>query len=49
MARETNEMCGKKQSDFEEVVLRCGHDTVGESPVKFMDGDQLINFVLRNV
>lgn len=48
-SRETIAMCRQYELDFKEVVLPCGHYTLGESPFKFMDGYQLINFVLRNL
>lgn len=31
------------------VALPCGHYTMGESPFKFMDGYQIINFLKRNL
>lgn len=31
------------------VVLPCGHYTMGETPFKFMDGYQIINFLKRNL
>ena len=30
-------------------ALPCGHYTMGESPFKFMDGYQIINFLKRNL
>lgn len=42
-------MCRRHQLDFKEVVLGCGHYTLGESPFKFIDGYHLVNFVLRNL
>jgi len=49
LSRETIAMCKAHQIDFREVVLDCGHYTLGESPFKFIDGYHLINFVLRNL
>jgi len=49
LSRETIAMCRQYQLDFKEVVLPCGHYTLGESPFKFMDGYHLVNFVLRNL
>lgn len=37
------------RADFKKVVLPCGHYTLGESPFKFIDGYQLISFVLKNL
>ncbi len=49
LSKETIVMCRKYGLDIKEVVLPCGHYTLGESPFKFMDGYQLVNFVLRNL
>ncbi|MBI4890158.1 MAG: abhydrolase domain-containing 18 [Acidobacteria bacterium] len=49
LSKETIVMCRKYGLDFKEVVLPCGHYTLGESPFKFMDGYHLVNFVLRNL
>ncbi len=35
--------------DFKEVVMPCGHYTLGESPYKYLDGYHLVSFVLRNL
>ena len=49
LSQETIRMCREYNLDFKEVVLPCGHYTLGESPFKFIDGYHLINFVLRNL
>lgn len=49
LSRDTIKMCREYGLDFREVVLPCGHYTLGESPFKFIDGYQLVNFVLRNL
>jgi len=49
LSRETIAMCRKYGLDFKEVVLPCGHYTLGESPFKYLDGYHLVNFVLRNL
>jgi len=35
--------------DHKEVVLPCGHYTLGESPFKYVDGYHVVSFVLRNL
>jgi dienelactone hydrolase len=49
LSRETIAMCRQYGLDFQEVVLPCGHYTLGETPFKFLDGYHLVNFVLRNL
>jgi hypothetical protein len=49
LSRETIEMCRQYGLDFKEVVMPCGHYTLGESPFKFIDGYHLVSFVLRNL
>ncbi len=49
LSRQTIELCRKYGLDFREVVLPCGHYTLGEAPFKFIDGYHLVNFVLRNL
>lgn len=49
LSRQTIELCRRHRLDFREVVLPCGHYTLGESPFKFIDGYHLVNFVLRNL
>jgi hypothetical protein len=49
LSRDTISMCREYNLDFREVVLPCGHYTLGESPFKFLDGYHLVNFVLRNL
>ncbi len=49
LSRETIRMCREYDLDFKEVVLPCGHYTLGETPFKFVDGYHLVNFVLRNL
>lgn len=49
LSRETIAMCRQYGLDFQEVVLPCGHYTLGEAPFKFLDGYHLVNFVLRNL
>lgn len=49
LSRETIAMCRQYGLDFREVVLPCGHYTLGETPFKFLDGYHLVNFVLRNL
>jgi len=48
-SRQTIELCRQHCLDFREVVLPCGHYTLGEAPFKYIDGYQLVNFVLRNL
>jgi hypothetical protein len=49
LSRETIRMCREYNLDIKEVVLPCGHYTLGETPFKFIDGYHLINYVLRNL
>jgi hypothetical protein len=49
LSRETIRMCHDYKLDIKEVVLPCGHYTLGETPFKFIDGYHLINYVLRNL
>jgi predicted alpha/beta hydrolase len=49
LSRDTIRMCREYGLDFKEVVLPCGHYTLGESPFKFIDGYHLVSFVLRNL
>lgn len=49
LSRETISMCKRYGLDFREVVLPCGHYTLGETPFKYMDGYHLVHFVLRNL
>lgn len=49
LSRQTIELCRKYGLDFREVVLPCGHYTLGEAPFKYIDGYHLVNFVLRNL
>lgn len=49
LSRETIAMCRQYELDFKEVVLDCGHYTLGESPFKYIDGYHLVSFVLRNL
>lgn len=49
LSRETIQLCDEYGLDFKKVVLPCGHYTLGESPFKFIDGYQLISFVLKNL
>ncbi|MGQ9918437.1 MAG: alpha/beta hydrolase family protein [Bryobacteraceae bacterium] len=49
LSRQTIGLCRKYGLDFREVVLPCGHYTLGEAPFKFIDGYHLVNFVLRNL
>ncbi len=49
LSRDTIAKCREFGLDFKEVVLPCGHYTLGESPFKFLDGYHLVNFVLRNL
>ncbi len=49
LSRDTIRLCREHGLDFKEVVLPCGHYTLGESPFKFIDGYHLVNFVLRNL
>jgi hypothetical protein len=49
LSRQTIALCRQFHLDFREVVLPCGHYTLGEAPFKFIDGYQLVNFVLRHL
>ena len=49
LSKETIAMAREYKLDFKEVVMPCGHYTLGESPFKFMDGYHLVSFVLRNL
>jgi hypothetical protein len=49
LSRQTIEMCRRQNLDFREVVLPCGHYTLGETPFKFIDGYHLVNFLLRSL
>jgi dienelactone hydrolase len=49
LSRETIRRCYAHKLDFKPVELACGHYTLGETPFKFIDGYQLISFVLRNL
>ena len=35
--------------DHKSVVLPCGHYTLGEAPFKYVDGYQLVSYVLKNL
>jgi dienelactone hydrolase len=35
--------------DHKVIVLPCGHYTLGETPFKYVDGYQVVSFVLRNL
>lgn len=39
----------RRGADLKTVVLPCGHYTTGETPFKFIDGYQIVNFVARNL
>lgn len=49
LSQDTIRMCREYGLDFKEVVMPCGHYTLGETPFKFIDGYHLVNFVLRNL
>jgi hypothetical protein len=48
-SRETIAMARQYGLDIKEVVLPCGHYTLGETPFKYIDGYHLVSFVLRNL
>ncbi|MBI5086897.1 MAG: abhydrolase domain-containing 18 [Acidobacteria bacterium] len=49
LSRDTIRLCRDHGLDFQEVVLPCGHYTLGESPFKYLDGYHLVSFVLKNL
>jgi dienelactone hydrolase len=49
LSRETLRLAREYKLDHKEVVLPCGHYTLGESPFKYMDGYHVISFVLRHL
>ncbi|MBI5281708.1 MAG: abhydrolase domain-containing 18 [Candidatus Solibacter usitatus] len=49
LSRETIRLCQEHGLDFQQVVLPCGHYTLGETPFKYLDGYHLVSFVLRNL
>jgi len=46
---ETMRLAREHKLDHKEVVLPCGHYTLGETPFKYMDGYHVVSFVLRNL
>jgi len=38
-----------RNADVKTVVLPCGHYTTGETPFKFVDGYQMVKFLVRNL
>jgi dienelactone hydrolase len=49
LSLETMRLAREHKLDHKEVVLPCGHYTLGETPFKFIDGYQVVSFVLRNL
>jgi hypothetical protein len=47
LSRETMARIREHGIDHEEVVLPCGHYTMGESPFKFLDGYHICSFLKR--
>ena len=38
-----------RNADVKTVVLPCGHYTTGETPFKFVDGYQMVKFLVKNL
>ena len=49
LSLETMRLAREHGLDHKEVVLPCGHYTLGETPFKYMDGYHVVSFVLRNL
>lgn len=49
LSEETIRMAREHKLDHKVVVLPCGHYTLGEAPFKYVDGYQVVSFVLRNL
>jgi hypothetical protein len=49
LSLETMRLAREHGLDHKEVVLPCGHYTLGESPFKYMDGYHVVSFVVRNL
>jgi dienelactone hydrolase len=48
-SRHVREEFDRRGANLKTVVLPCGHYTTGETPFKFIDGYQIVNFVARNL
>jgi len=49
LSEETIQLARQYKLDFKEVLLPCGHYTLGETPFKYMDGYHVVSFVLRHL
>ena len=49
LSMETMRLAREYKLDHKEIVLPCGHYTLGESPFKYVDGYHVASFVLRNL
>jgi hypothetical protein len=49
LSEDTMRLAREHKLDHKEVVLPCGHYTLGETPFKYMDGYHVVSFVLRNL
>lgn len=49
LSLETMRLAREHGLDHKEVVLPCGHYTLGETPFKYIDGYHVVSFVLRNL
>ena len=49
LSRHTVEEVLSRKMDAKIVELPCGHYTLGEAPFKFIDGYQIVSFLLRNL
>jgi hypothetical protein len=48
-SEQTVAMARKYKLDHKAIALPCGHYTLGETPFKFVDGYQVLSFVLRTL
>jgi dienelactone hydrolase len=48
-SREVEAEFRRRNADLKTVVLPCGHYTTGEAPFKYIDGYQMVRFLVKNL
>jgi hypothetical protein len=48
-SRQVEEEFSRRGTEVKTVVLPCGHYTTGETPFKFIDGYQIVKFLVKNL